>query len=119
MTSLGPRALVIGVLALLFFFSTTSIAQTAVVPPSTESISTFFQSGWFLPDPPPPVKSDPLWDRDGWNNGKPKKPPVGVPEGGSTSMYLGLTGFACLLAIGFGRRRKSQQPLLARTSTIS
>jgi hypothetical protein len=119
---LGSQALLLSFFAFLVLFSTTGIAQSSVVPTSTRSIGTLFQPGMLLPLQLPGLSTDPLWDRDGWGNSwdkkKPKKP-VGVPEGGSAPVYLTLTGFACLLAIGFGQRRKSRQPLLARTPPIS
>jgi hypothetical protein len=105
------RLPVLAGLAFLVLFSASSLAHGAAIPQRAVAAASFSSSVILVESHPPYVSFEPLWNGNGWNdsnNNQRKKDPVGVPEGGSVAAYLSLAGLACLLAIGFERRQKSQ-----------
>jgi len=104
---LGPRVLVTAVLMFLFLASASGVAQTTALPGSNLGLPAVSPRVFPVQNHSLSLVSEPLWDRGDWERKK-KKPPVGVPEGGSEATYLALTGLACLFAIGFSQRQKSQ-----------
>jgi hypothetical protein len=107
LSRLGPRVGFIAFLAFLLLSSASSVAQTAEKPGFSRGSNAFSAIATLSQNYSPNVWSDPLWNNGDWGRKK-KKPPVQVPEGGSTAMYLSLTGFACLAAISMKKRQTSE-----------
>jgi hypothetical protein len=110
LSRLGPKLLFSVVLAFLVVLSTSSVAQVAVTSHSNATSVAFSQLMWHLQNHFLGLWFEPLWNNGDWHNKPPVRRPLPshVPEGGSTALYLGLTGFACLLAIAKKKRRASE-----------
>lgn len=110
MSRLGPRVVFSAVLGFLVLFPASSIAKAAA-PHSSAALVAFSQPTLHLQNNFASLLFEPLWNLGNWNNKKPpvrKLPPAHIPEGGSTALYLGVTGLACLAAISMRRRRTSE-----------
>lgn len=110
MTTLGPRLVVVAVLALFLSFSASSAAQTSFRSQGTKNIGTVSLTAPLAQYFSLALGSWPPWDDWGWGPPKPpqpKKPPVAVPDGGSSEMYLSFLGLACLVAIFWRQRQTS------------
>lgn len=109
LTTLEPRVLAVAVLAGLLAFSSSSVAQTSARSAGIRDIATLSLTSPLLVA----LGSWPPWDGWGWDKPSapkppnPKKPPVGVPEGGSEAMYLSFGGLACLTALIWQQRQTS------------
>jgi hypothetical protein len=104
---LRPGVVFTAVLGFLVLTSASSIAQVAPNRHSNATAVAFSQPIWHLQNHLPGLWFEPLWNNGDWQNKPPvrKLPPTHVPEGGSTAVYLCLTGFACLGALARKRRQ--------------
>jgi len=105
---LGPRVVLVAVLAFLVSLSTSSVAQTAVSSQSIRDVASLSVPPTLTQHFALALGSSPLWDGWGWGKPKPRKLPVTVPEGSSAVTYLAFVGLACLTAIILGKRQKSR-----------
>lgn len=112
MRSFGPRAVVVSFFVVLVFVSASCFGlavqapenrSSLCYPSSTLSVS---PSGFLAQHLALTISSEPIWDYGNWGRKK-KKPPVGVPEGGSPVTYLGLTGLICVAAVVLRQKQKS------------
>lgn len=101
MNRFGPRVLGVALLWFLLLLPASSLGQVAVT-----SASGFSTTG--LQIQTANLWSEPLWNQGQWWRGKQRKPPAHIPDGGSTAIYLSLTGLACLAAISMKKRLKSE-----------
>jgi hypothetical protein len=110
LSRLGPKVVFAAVLGFLVLLSANSIAQAEVTPRFSVTSVAFSQLTWGAQDNFLGLWFEPLWNH-GDSNTKPpgrKLPPVHVPEGGSTAMYLTLAGLACIAAIARKKRQASE-----------
>jgi hypothetical protein len=105
-SNLGPKVLFVAVLTLSVSFPAKSFVQNSVPTGSGPEFSLHIPSPGPGQNPSFRGPSGPSWNDGGWGNEK-KNPPVGIPEGGSSTMYLALAGFAFMTAIGFRRWQES------------
>lgn len=112
MRSLGPRAVGISFFVLLVFVSASCFGLAVQAPQNQSSFSSptlsVPSSGFRAQNLALAISSEPIWDYGSWERKK-KKPPVGVPEGGSPVPYLGLTGLIFLAAVVLRQKQKSAQ----------